>query len=334
MDLLKRYILPRLLQWLLVIIVGVTVIFFMIRMMPTDPVENMINQMNSYGQMSPAAIEKAKQTFSELYGLKGNIFEQYINFWRSILIFDLGPSFSNFPIPVMKLIGNALPWTAGLLITSLVIGWLIGIITGTISSYFSDNTLIQTLDKMIIAIAPIPFYILAMLILLLLAYIFPIFPLIGGAGIGLTPGLNWRFIASVIKHAFLPAVSMIMIGTAGRHIFQKALVSTLVSSDFVEYAQLAALSKRKIIFKYILRNSMLPQITDLALSLGAVFGGALVVEIVFSYPGMGQLLYNAIMSSDYNMIMGITIFSVIGIATSALIIDLIYPLLDPRIKYK
>ncbi|MBC7809926.1 MAG: ABC transporter permease, partial [Burkholderiales bacterium] len=147
-------------------------------------------------------------------------------------------------------------------------------------------------------------------------------------------GLTWEYLSSVIHHSFLPAVSLIIGATAFRFIIAKALTSTERSSDYVQYAEMAALPKHKILFSYIVRNTMLPQVTDLGLSLGAVFEGAIITEVVFGYPGLGYVLVNAINSADYNVIMGVTLLSVVGIATASLLVDLSYPLFDPRVRYR
>jgi peptide/nickel transport system permease protein len=164
------------------------------------------------------------------------------------------------------------------------------------------------------------------------AYYIPLFPLVGGAS-G-SPANLGPYLLSVVQHAFLPALSLILLGTAFRFIIARALASTVIASDAVTYAEIAGLPRRRVIFGYVLRNSLLPQVTDLALSLGALFEGALITEFVFSYPGIGYRLYTAILQSDFNMIMGVTIFSIVGIATAALIIDLLYPLFDPRVRYR
>jgi peptide/nickel transport system permease protein len=167
---------------------------------------------------------------------------------------------------------------------------------------------------------------------MLFAYYFPIFPLVGGAK-G-TPGFSWSYLSSLVEHSFLPALSIIIGGTAFRFIMSKALTSSEVSSDYVQYAEMAAVPKRKILTSYLIRNTMLPQVTDLGLSLGAIFEGALITEVVFGYPGLGYTLFVAITSADYNLIMGITLLSIVGIATASLLVDLIYPLLDPRVRYR
>jgi peptide/nickel transport system permease protein len=183
-----------------------------------------------------------------------------------------------------------------------------------------------------VTVYPVPYYILAFILLMLFTYYFPIFPLVGGAR-G-TPGFTWTYISTILQHGFLPAISIIIGAMAFRFIMSKALAGTEKSSDYVQYAEMAALPKRKILFAYLIRNTMLPQVTDLGLSLGAIFEGALIAEVVFSYPGIGSALYNGIISADYNLIMGITLLSIVGIATASLLVDLIYPLIDPRVRYR
>jgi peptide/nickel transport system permease protein len=238
-----------------------------------------------------------------------------------------------FPTPVTQVIKTSLPWTAGLLIISTLLGWLVGVTLGTLAGYFSGRKWTKVLDGIIVCLYPIPYYVMAITLVMLFAYVWPVLPLMGGAAIGVKPGFNWAFISSAVEHGFLPGLSLLLIAVGWRYLSQRALTSTLVASDYVVYAEAAALPQHKILFNYVLRNALLPQITDLALSLGVIFGGALVTEYVFSYPGIGQVLYTAILQGDFNLMMGITIFSVVGIATAALLVDLLYPLFDPRIRY-
>jgi peptide/nickel transport system permease protein len=188
------------------------------------------------------------------------------------------------------------------------------------------------LENLLVTIYPVPYFILAFVLLMLFTYYWPLFPLVGGAR-G-TPGLNWEYISSLVHHSFLPGLSIVVGATAFRFIMAKALTSIEVSSDYVQYAEMAALPKYKILISYVARNTMLPQVTDLGLSLGAIFEGALITEVVFSYPGLGYTLYSAINAADYNLIMGITLLSIVGIATASLLVDLSYPLLDPRVRYR
>ena len=314
---------------------GVTVTFIIPRLTPMDPVQSTLNRILAYSQfMEPEAAEKMKETLKDLYGLKGTVVQQYFRFWGHLITGDLGPSLSQFPRPVVEVIGTSLPWTAGLLLFSTIIAWVLGLLIGGLTGYFSARRWARVVDVIVMAIYPIPYYIMAFVLVILFTYILPIFPSLGGVGIGMKPTLSLKFFGSVIKHGFLPAFSLIIVTIGWRFLSMKAMVSTIVGSDYVTYAEAARLPWRKILISYVMRNSMLPQVTDLALSLGIIFSGALITEYVFSYPGIGQILYTAIMQGDYNLIMGITVFSIIGIATAALAIDLMYPLFDPRIRYK
>jgi peptide/nickel transport system permease protein len=331
-TLLKEYILPRLLQWVLVIFIGVTITFLIPRLSPVNPVDQALGRLTAFQSLSPEATLALRESLLDLYGLEGSILDQYFNFWRRILQGDLGPSFTSFPMTVNAMIRNSIGWTIGLLGMSVIIAWLSGLILGSLAGYFSNRWWSRVLENSLITVYPIPYYILAFVLLMLLTYYFPIFPLVGG-GQG-TPGFTWSYISSVIRHSFLPALSIVIGATAFRFIMSKALTSSEKSSDYVQYAELAALPKRKILFSYLIRNTMLPQVTDLGLSLGAIFEGALITEVVFSYPGIGSTLYNAIISADYNMIMGVTLLSIVGIATASLIVDLTYPFFDPRVRYR
>lgn len=332
MTLLKEFILPRLVQWLAVIFVGTTIAFVIPRLSPINPVDQAMARISSFQNVEPETVVALRSSFEELYGLKGSIFEQYLNFWKRVVRGDLGPSFFAFPEPVTELIGNSIAWTVGLLATATILAWLLGLFLGSLAGYFPQRWWSRFLDTSVIVVYPIPYYILAFVLLLLFTYYLPIFPLVGG-GQGL-PRLTLEYILSVLYHSFLPAVSIIIGASAFRFIVSRALTSTERSSDYVQYAELAALPKRKILLSYVARNTMLPQVTDLGLSLGAIFEGALITEVVFGYPGLGYTLYNAVNSSDYNLIMGITLLSIVGIATASLLIDLSYPLFDPRVRYR
>ncbi len=332
MTLLKEFFLPRFVQWLVVIFIGVTVTFLIPRLSPVNPIDQAMTRLTSFQNRDPQATVALRESLQDLYGLNGNIFEQYINFWKRVLRGDLGPSFSSFPAKVSDLIGNSIAWTVGLLATSTILAWVLGIIFGSLAGYFPNRWWARLMESSVITVYPVPYYILSFVLLMAFTYYLPIFPLVGG-GQGL-PRLTLDYIGSVLFHSFLPAVSIIIGGVAFRFIVSKALTTSERSSDYVQYAEMAAIPKRKILISYIIRNTMLPQVTDLGLSLGTIFEGALITEVVFGYPGLGNTLYNAVNSSDYNLIMGITLLSIVGIATASLLVDLSYPLFDPRVRYR
>ncbi len=331
MGFFKAYAAPRLIQWLVVIFVGTTVTFIIPRLLPTDPVEQTLRRI-SVSNTDPRATQTLRDALLDLYGLQGTPLEQYGRFWARLVRADLGPSLGAFPTPVTQIIRDGLPWTVGLLGASIVISWVLGIVLGTVAAYYPRSRWSNLVAGVLITVYPVPYFILALVLVLTFAYYIPLFPLVGGST-G-SPANLVPYLLSILQHAFLPALSLVLIGTAFRFIIARALASSVIASDPVTYADVAGLPRRRIIFGYVMRNSLLPQVTDLALALGALFEGALITEVVFSYPGIGYRLYTAILQSDFNMIMGVTIFSIVGIATAALLIDLLYPLVDPRVRYR
>ena len=334
MTFVKRYLIPRLISYFLVIWLGITVVFMIPRLTPSDPVMKMIDQMRARGStLEPGAMDGIIEDLTEMYGLGGSWGEQYVAFWGRLFRGDFGVSFFQFPASVNDLIARALPWTLGLLLTSTIINWTVGNVIGGLAGYYTRRRWSRALDVVAMVIRPIPYYIFAFTLLLMFAYVFRWFPVTGGSSLGAIPSFTWAYISDVLWHSFLPAVSLVVLGGAVNFQIMKLLVQNVNAEQYVEYAKLSGVTEGRIVSRYIIRNALLPQVTGLALSLGQLFSGALITEIVFGYPGLGTLLFRAIINGDYNLIMGITILSIIGITTAILILDLTYPLLDPRVRY-
>ena len=334
MAFVKRYLIPRLLQYFLVIWLGITIVFLIPRITPNDPVMAMVGVMRARGStLEPGAMDGIIRDLTEMYGLQGSWLDQYGAFWGRLFRGDFGVSFFQFPTRVNKLIFTALPWTLGLLLTTTAISWILGNIIGGLAGYYSRKGWSRTLDAIAMVIRPLPYYIFSFALLLIFAYVVRWFPITGGAQLGAIPTWKWSYIKDVLWHSVLPAMSLIILGVAVNFQTMKLIVQNINAESFVQYAKLGGVTEDRIVGRYIIRNGMLPQITGLALSLGQIFSGALITEIVFSYPGLGSLLYNAIINGDYNLIMGITVFSIVTITTAILILDLTYPLFDPRVRY-
>ena len=331
---LIQYIGGRVGSYLIVLFIGITVTFFLPRFMPADPIENFIfEMMTQAGQsMSPEQIEELRSTLTEIYGLEGDLFSQYLGYLeRVILHFDFGPSLSSFPRPVMEFIVIALPWTLGLLLTTTLISWIIGNLVGLLAGFFHNNRIATALEVIGVVLYPIPYYITALILILLFAYINPIFPLTTT----IRPGpLTFEKIGAILYNSILPAMTLILAGFGWNILSMKALSFANKEEGYVTYARLKGTPSRTIMFQYVFRNSILPQITALTLALGGIFNGALLTEILFSYPGMGLLMRTAAGSGDFNMLYGTITMSVFAVATAALIIDLLYPIFDPRIRYR
>jgi peptide/nickel transport system permease protein len=333
---LKRYLIPRLIQYVLVIWLGITVVFLIPRLTPSDPIMAMIGMMRARGStLEPGAMDGIIHDLTELYGLEGSWLDQYWAFWGRLFRGDFGVSFFQFPTRVNQLIFTAMPWTLGLLLTTTAITTIFGNIIGGLAGYYARKGWSRVLDAVAMVIRPLPYYIFAFALLLLFAstLVFRWFPITGGASLGALPTFTWGYIKDVLWHSALPALSLSILGGAVTFQTMKLLVQNVNAESFVQYAKLGGVTEDRIVGKYVIRNALLPQITGLALSLGQIFSGALITEIVYGYPGLGMLLYNAIVRADYNLIMGITIFSIVGITTAILVVDLTYPLFDPRVRY-
>ena len=329
------YLIPRIGQYFMVIFIGVTLTFMIPRLSPNDPVEQQVARlMMSGSQVSPDDVAALRSALTEMYGLEGSNLQQYFAFWGRLLRGDLGPSLSTFPTPVSKLLGQAMPWTFSLLLFAVLVSWVVGNILGALASYYQNNGPIRVIDVVSQAVRPIPYYIMALLLLATFGYFIPIFPFSGAYPPGTRIEFSLPFAMTVIYHSILPALSLIIIGIGGWFIGMKSLTSNIISEDYVVYAENAGLRENTILFQYVTRNALLPQITGLALQLGLIFSGALIMEVVFGYPGMGMLTLQAVLANDYTLIMGIALLSIVGVATSVLILDLVYPLFDPRVRYQ
>lgn len=328
------YLAKRLVQFVVVVFIGVNLAFVITHASPIDPVEQSISAVTSFGSTAPEAIAAMRTSLQELYGLKGTLGEQYLTFWSRVLRGDFGPSLSAFPTPVSALIGRALPWTAGLLIVSTLITWVLGNLLGGLAGYYQRNRTLKLMGVVAMGVHPIPYYIVALLLLIVFGFLWPVLPITGGSAMNLQQGWNWSFVSSVLLHSILPALSLILIGLGSWFLGMRSLVSNVVTEDYVVYAEIAGLDSRRVLGSYVMRNALAPQVTGLAMSLGGIFNGAVITEKVFGYPGVGTLLVDAVYAGDYGLVLGVTTVSIIAVSVGVLVIDLLYPLIDPRVELR
>ena len=326
------YCLKRIGQFVLVVFIGVNLAYVITHATPIDPVEQSVAAVTSFSSTAPDAIAQMRASLQELYGLKGSRWEQYVTFWQRILRGDFGPSLSAFPTPVSSLIARALPWTAGLLITSTLITWALGNLLGGLAGYYRKNRALKLMGVVAMGVHPVPYYIVALALLVAFGFVWPILPIGGGSAMNLPQGWTWDFISSVLKHAILPSLSLILLGLGSWFLGMRSLVSNVVTEDYVVYAEVAGVDSRRILSSYVMRNALVPQVTGLAMSLGAIFNGAVITEKVFGYPGLGSLLIDAVYAGDYSLVLGVTTVSIFGVSICVLVIDLLYPILDPRVQ--
>lgn len=335
MGVLTEYIIPRICTYILVIFIGITICFLIPRFTPLDPVLAVVNRLSQYGEYyDPQALQVLIESMKELYGLKGSLLDQYIAFLKRLAVGDFGPSLAYFPTPAVSIFQQSLPWTIGLLSMSTLISWILGNFIGGIAGYFSERRWAKTLGVFATIVYPIPYYIMALILIILLTYILPVFPSYGAFTIATTPSLTLEFILDYLYHAFLPALSLVIVGYGWWFLSMRALVINTRSEDYVQFGEATGISRRKLLYQYVIRNSLLPQVTGLSVSIGGIFNGALITEAVFSYPGVGYILLESVLNGDFNLMMTSITYSIIAVATATLLIDLLYPFIDPRIRYK
>ncbi|HBG02696.1 MAG TPA: ABC transporter permease, partial [Firmicutes bacterium] len=270
----SKYLGLRILTWALTIWIGVTFIFFVPRMFPSDPVENMIGRIQSRsGQMDPLEMESLRKSLRIQFGLEGSLLEQYVSFLKKgLLQFDFGPSLMSFPTPVGDIIKTYLPYTLGLMLTTTVMAWIIGNFIGLQAGFRKERVSSKLMEAVAICIYPVPYFVVALVLQIVFAFVLDWFPLQSTI---ITMGGLGTFMRTLIRASILPAVSLLLIGTGWWIISMKSLSGTIAEEDFVLYARYRGLSERTIGTSYVLRNSIITQVTALAMSLGGVFSGSI-----------------------------------------------------------
>lgn len=326
-----RYLAERFLIFLATVFISVTVVFFVPRLVPGDPLGAVFLNMAAMGGSMGAGDLVAE--YRRLFGLDQGLWQQYVSYLRELARGNLGYSIGSFPSLVSDLLRAALPWTIGLLLVTTVVSWILGSILGALVGWHGGRSrVLQAIVPAALLLYTTPYYILAIILVFLLAFRWPIFPLSGAYSAGMTPHLSWRFVRDLLYHATLPALSIVLVSLGWWFLSMRSLITTLKGEDYIILAEAKGLSRQRILWRYAFRNALLPQATGLALSLGHITSGALITEVIFAYPGVGWLIYNAIKSLDFPVIQGSVLFIVFSVATANFIIDLIYPLIDPRIR--
>lgn len=316
---------------LLVILLAITINFLIPRAMPGDPIEQQMNQLSSSSAGSVGDVQAMVQSYRERFGLDKPLWRQYLNYLWALVHLDLGYSLVNFPERVSDVILAGLPWTVALLGTATLISFGVGTILGGLLAWPGSSHWIRTLGVPLILLSAVPYFILGILLMFLFGLTYPLFPVAGAYPFGFTPGWNFESVRLLSYHAVLPASSIILASIGTWAIAMRGMVISVRGEDYIMLAEAKGLPPRRIFFAYGLRNAMLPQLTHLALTLSHIVSGAILVEVIFAYPGIGYRLYQAIQAKDYFVVQGIVLLLSISIAVAMLVMDLIYPLIDPRI---
>ncbi|MDQ6671922.1 MAG: ABC transporter permease [Chloroflexota bacterium] len=320
--------------FVLVVILAVTINFLIPRLRSTNPVEARMNEFAQQGGGNAANIKQLIAIYNEKFGLDKPLWQQYVNYWRDLARFDLGTSISFYPGSVREEILRAAPWTIGLLTVSTLLAFVIGTILGALLAWPNTGRLFSIFVPVLMTLSAIPYYLLGLVLIYLLALVWPILPTAGAYSSNARLALTWPSVADIVRHAILPAGSIILAGIGFWGLGMRAMTIGILGEDYMTMAHAKGLRSRTIFLRYALRNALLPQITGLAISLAGIMSGAILVEVVFAYPGIGFLLFRAISGNDYFVIQGVTLFVIMSVGLALLLLDLMYPLLDPRIQVR
>lgn len=330
-----RYVIGRLLFFLIVVWAGTTLIFFLPRLAPgRDPVRERLGMMVANGGMNADTIEIMAKAYEQKFGLDKPLWVQYLNYMSGMARFDLGYSLARFPSRVSDMIGQAIPWTIALLGVSTLIAFTLGSLLGGLLAWPGAPRFLRLLLPPLFTFSSIPYYLLGLILTYIFAFKLRWFPLQGGNGILTLPTMSFSYILELLYHSILPGLSIVLSSIGFWSLSMRGMMITVEGEDYITLAEAKGLPNNRIFLWYAMRNALLPQTTALALSLGTILSGALLVEIIFGYPGIGSVLFAAITGFDYFVIYGVVFFIVLTIALVTLILDLIYPLLDPRIRYQ
>ena len=333
-GLTKGYLLRRVLMWLFTVWVGATLIFVIPRLAPGDPISAMVSRMAAQG----AVIENSKaliEAWRLRFGLDGPWYVQYFNYLVGCVTFDFGYSLTQFPSRVWDMISRALPWTVGLLTFTLIITFLFGNFVGAVIGWRKTPRLVRDLLPITLTFSSIPPFLFGLLLIFVFAFGLKWLPNGGGYDQQVAvPGFTLKFIGNALYHAILPAMAIVLTTAGGWALGMRGMMVTNDGEDYMILGQAKGLRTPRLFLRYAVRNALLPQLTALALTLGLIVGGSTLVETYFVYPGVGYLLYYAITNGDYTLMQGIVYILVLTTATAVLIIDLSYPLIDPRISLK
>lgn len=329
-----RYVLSRIGTVLLVIVVAITINFLAPRLAPGDPVTQRLEAMGSQGTAVGGDFRELVAAYKQKFGYDQPLWRQYLSYWRDLLRGDLGYSISKYPARTRDIVVKALPWTIGLIGVATLLGFAVGTLAGALLGWPSTPRAFgRVLIPMFVVFSSMPYYLLGLLLLFLFSLTFDVFPSGGGHGVFVEPAWTLPAVLDILHHATLPAVSIVLASVAFWALGMRAMMITTQGEDFMTLAYAKGLSKSRIFFFYAMRNAFLPQATQLALALGHVVSGAVLVEVIFRYPGLGYTLFEAITGKDYFVMQGILLLLIVSIALAMFLMDFIYPLLDPRVTY-
>ncbi|WP_024288862.1 ABC transporter permease [Cellulomonas sp. KRMCY2] len=322
-----RFFVRRAVFYLITAWAAITLNFFIPRFMPGDPVTALLNRFQ--GRLD----SNARHALEVLFGVDStqSTWDQYLAYWRLLLSGDLGVSFTFFPTPVIEIVQQSLPWTIGLVGIATVISFLIGTLIGTFIGW-RRGTWADGLLPVSTFFSAVPYFWLGLIAIALLSVALGWFPSSGNYDRSMVPNLSWEFAGSVIEHGALPALTVVLSSVSGWILGMRNMMVTVSSEDYVTVAQAKGLPERSVVFGYAARNAILPQMSSFALSLGFIVGGTLIMEMVFSYQGIGYVLYQAVSTHDYPLMQGCFLVITLSVLVANVFADVVYAALDPRTR--
>ncbi len=328
------YLLRRVGVFLLIAWLAATLNFFLPRLTGQDPVRVKLLQQAQLGGHVQAGIDEMVKEYDKRFGLDRPLWAQYGSFLRDAARLRFNYSIANYPRTVNDMIAEALPWTVALLGTTTLVSFTLGTFLGALLGWPRAPRWMRWLMPPLWALHAIPFFLLGLMLIYVFAFRFPVLPMFGGYSAGAFPALTVPFVLDVLQHAVLPALSIVLVATGGWALSMRGMMVTTQGEDYVTFAEAKGLRSLTIFVHYCLRNALLPQATGLALALGQIVSGAVLVEVIFGYPGIGTVLFQAIRENDHFLIQGIVFIVIVALGLATLILDAVYPLLDPRITYR
>ena len=325
----QRYFLNKLAWFLITLVCAFLLNFILPRLMPGDPVAAIVSRL-AQGMSNTTGIQAIYEQYAELFGTNKPMLEQFFIYVKNVMQGDFGFSFSQYPRTVAAVIKSSVGWTIALQFPAIIVGWLIGNTLGALAAYLKGG-FDRVLMPVSIFVSSLPAFGMAVVLLVIFGVNLKWLPTSGGYGFDLIPSFTWSFMWSVIVHYQLPFWSLVLIAIGGQAIGMRSMSIYELNADYVKYARFMGVKDRKIV-GYVFRNAMLPQITGLALSIGTMVGGALVAEVIFSYPGLGSTILTAVLGQDYPLISAVTLVITLMVLTATFVIEIIYGILDPRIK--
>lgn len=329
-----NYILRRIGFFLVIVWLAASVNFLLPRLTGQDPIREKLMRQAMLGGAVQSGMDAMIKTYEIKFGLDRPFYVQYLSYLGDVLRFDFNYSIAHYPNRVIDMLMDALPWTLGLLTISFLLSFTIGSLLGALFGWPRTPRFVHWFFGPLLSLNAIPYFLLGLLLLYLFAFAVKIFPSGGGFERGTLPSLSWGFALNVAYHSILPALSILLAQIGGWALGMRAMMITTQGEDYMIFADAKGLNERTLFFRYAVRNAILPQVTGMALVLGNILSGAVLVEIIFQYPGIGSMLWRAIRETDYFVVQGVVFFSIVAIGVATLILDLIYPILDPRISYE